>query len=1005
MLKLFRKKNKESRKNLDRFLFNTFTFELITILALCKHWITLFLLILSQVVLSQQPAVIQLTEKDGLPDIEFYNIIEDQQNYIWLAADKGLYRYNGRAFKHFIHPDQKGNAVFGVQEDRKGLVWCNNISGQFFFVEDQQLKLFIDLGSRLKGQLAEFLLTEEELIVLPGKNIIRVDLKTKVVRENTVQQDILIGSVQRTPKGYLFSRQDHIIKADDCFSARDSLQLKALVDYNTEFQISKRVKISSHDQVELCHFYKLGKNYFYKFSIEDAYHHPIQVPPLLKPRTINHTFFYKDQIWFSTDQGLFLCELVEDQLLLKKRLFSEKFITKVIRDHESNYWITTKGDGILVIPNINIFQHNYAKGKLNISKFERINDQMLVFGTNDGKVGLFDLQKFRYRLIDTSSAYWVSEITRFPSSQETFVIKEDKVLTLNNRTLRLKSANTPEIQGAKSFSKINDTTYILSSYKQAVFVDKSFNISKTLIGKRSYINYHSEKNATTFVGTVEGLYILDRTFQIQEIRYQNKPILAQNIVELDNGDVWVATFNDGVFGIRNHAVFANYKKGESLLSNSISAMKNDANSLWIATDQGVQYFNTITETFKNLTKQNGIPSYRISDIEICDESIFFATNTGIFSLDKNKAFKHAKIPKVYISDVSIGLQSVSLKKNYTLSHNNNSIKISYNSNGFQSFIHNKYEFRLLGQSPVWQTDEDNANAVSFYSLPSGEYTFQVKSVLADKNDVNAIDSIHFTISLPFWKQWWFYGFLILSISLLMYVAVKMKIDKLKRKQTEALQKELVNKQLILSQLENLRSQMNPHFIFNALNSIQEYIVFNEKELATSYLVKFSRLIRIYLEHSQENEVLLSEEIHALEIYLELEKNRFEDLLHYEIHISDEVDAQRIKIPSLFIQPYVENALKHGLLHKTEDRRLRVDFSLNKEDNILYCKISDNGIGIEASKRINQQKNAKHKSFALSANQRRVDLLNFNRSRKITVETFDLANKEATGTEVIITIPI
>ncbi|MEP5341903.1 MAG: histidine kinase [Algibacter sp.] len=213
---------------------------------------------------------------------------------------------------------------------------------------------------------------------------------------------------------------------------------------------------------------------------------------------------------------------------------------------------------------------------------------------------------------------------------------------------------------------------------------------------------------------------------------------------------------------------------------------------------------------------------------------------------------------------------------------------------------------------------------------------------------------------------------------------------------------VVEKQYRNSELKALNAQMNPHFIFNTLNSIQEYIVLNEKDLASSYLIKFSRLIRIYLEHSKENEVVLSEEIKALNIYLELEKNRFEDLLNYEISIAENIDLNSIKIPSLFIQPYVENALKHGLLHKKTDRKLSIIFTLN--DNVLHCSIKDNGIGIEASKKLNAKRNPFHKSFATSTNEKRVRLLNSNRTNTIKVETKSLVNGINDGTEVIIKIP-
>jgi LytS/YehU family sensor histidine kinase len=203
-------------------------------------------------------------------------------------------------------------------------------------------------------------------------------------------------------------------------------------------------------------------------------------------------------------------------------------------------------------------------------------------------------------------------------------------------------------------------------------------------------------------------------------------------------------------------------------------------------------------------------------------------------------------------------------------------------------------------------------------------------------------------------------------------------------------------------LENFRSQMNPHFIFNALNSIQDYIISNEKELASKYLVKFSRLIRMYLDHSQQNMISLKQEITALNFYLELEKVRFDDALYYEININESVNPNQIKIPSLFIQPYVENAIKHGLLHKQGDKKLIIDFNI--ESNFLKITIEDNGVGRARAQEINK---ASHKSFSTKANQERIKLYKNKLNLDITVITEDLkdANNKAIGTRVIIYIPI
>ena len=215
----------------------------------------------------------------------------------------------------------------------------------------------------------------------------------------------------------------------------------------------------------------------------------------------------------------------------------------------------------------------------------------------------------------------------------------------------------------------------------------------------------------------------------------------------------------------------------------------------------------------------------------------------------------------------------------------------------------------------------------------------------------------------------------------------------------------LEKQYKDSELKALKAQMNPHFIFNALNSIQDYIVLNQKNLASDYLGKFADLIRNYLHFSDTGFISIPEEVHNLKLYLELEKLRFEDALDYQVTVDDKANSEAIKIPTMLIQPYVENALKHGLLHKKDNRKLSISISKPSE-KIIQCIVQDNGIGREKSKAINQKRQYQHKSFALKATTERLDLLNYGKERKIGVEILDLKYEdEATGTKVILNIPI
>lgn len=251
--------------------------------------------------------------------------------------------------------------------------------------------------------------------------------------------------------------------------------------------------------------------------------------------------------------------------------------------------------------------------------------------------------------------------------------------------------------------------------------------------------------------------------------------------------------------------------------------------------------------------------------------------------------------------------------------------------------------------------------------------------------------------------------LLLSGSLFLFYRQRKLRQKqeLTKNELDETQKRLeLEKQYRASELKAIRSQMNPHFVFNALNSIQEYIVSNERKLAGKYLGKFADLMRIYLEHSQVKTITLREEMEALNLYLELEKLRFEDSMHYEIKIDENVDKEMV-IPSLLLQPYVENAIKHGLLHRNGDRHLSIQVENNEEKQYMICTIVDNGVGRAESLKINQMRNPEHKSFASQATRSRLDLLNHDRQQPITEEIEDLVdeNNKGIGTKVIIKIPL
>jgi LytS/YehU family sensor histidine kinase len=210
-----------------------------------------------------------------------------------------------------------------------------------------------------------------------------------------------------------------------------------------------------------------------------------------------------------------------------------------------------------------------------------------------------------------------------------------------------------------------------------------------------------------------------------------------------------------------------------------------------------------------------------------------------------------------------------------------------------------------------------------------------------------------------------------------------------------------------SRLQSLRLQMNPHFLFNALNSIQQMILANEEMVATKYLSRFSKLLRSILIHSDKESISLREELDMLNLYVELESVRFKEAFTYAIDCDDQIDVDEVKIPTLLIQPFVENAIWHGLMHKEGVRNLTITFT--DMDEYVLCVIEDNGIGRKASRamKITSGQDKKHTSKGIEVSLERLNALHKNGHGETSLEIIDMTDPQglALGTRVEIKLPI
>jgi ligand-binding sensor domain-containing protein len=968
-----------------------------------KNLLFIVFLLCSCFLRAQEPVSIHITEKDGLPDIEFYSVLEDSKGFIWLACDSGLYRYDGKSYTQYTNAEKRGLSVFQLTEDTKGRVWCTNISGQFFYVENNKLVTFIDLKEELKGQLANFEILEDTILISTGRSLYVADLTTKKI---LLKQINIEGGVRVVPLEDAFMLIN--FKAIEILDKDFKKQREFLLNINYKDDNGKSTSQGStyafklKDSLFFTQQFKF-QNTFRSIDLEAGTTKWVKGLELLKDLRIISIKVIQNDLWVLTNTGIFIYEKNPKGFQLKRQILKEEVVTDVIIDKDHTYWVTTLTNGIYLIPNIAVVKYALPEKSNDVMAINKVNDSVVFFGTKVGQVGFLNLNNSEYKLSQFLNNK-VSAIQYNPKQKNSYVSTDDGSYFVDNNTLE--ATRKGHFKGVKSFSRLNAYTTLFGTYVRLVFLNEHSGVIKEFSNdKRVYTTHYSPTNNTAFIGFVDDLLVLDDAYDATTIQYEGKEISAISISETADGIVWVGTFKNGIFAIRDNQVIARYSTEKGLLSNQITFLKGDGNTLWIATPKGLQMFNTDLKTFKNLTKTDGIQSYKISGIEILKNQVVLSSNNGIFSFDKDNVFKTTSCPEIYFNDIKINEKSVDIGTDYNLDYNQNSIQFEFNVNGILYNRNETYQYRLLGYNADWITTDIGVNAMKYSSLPAGKYTFQVRPTKSDADSENVMESVKLHIKLPFWKKAWFILLCSLSIVSIIVFYYKRKLqNKEKAKQLEVKQLSL-DKQLIALKLENLRSQMNPHFIFNALNSIQDYIVLNKSRLASEYLGKFADLIRTYLSHSTRGNITLQEEINCLEMYLELEKLRFEDKLNYTITTTGDLNPNLVYIPTMLIQPYVENALKHGLLHRKTDRKLEINFHINLENHTIKSVIVDNGIGREQADKIKTRGLKKHESFATKATQDRLALLNYGKEKQVGVTIVDLFdNEHPIGTQVEVIIP-
>jgi streptogramin lyase len=449
-----------------------------------------------------------------------------------------------------------------------------------------------------------------------------------------------------------------------------------------------------------------------------------------------------------------------------------------------------------------------------------------------------------------------------------------------------------------------------------------------------------------------------------------------------NGNVWLIDLQEGLVEFDHRkSLFTRYTANDGLGSNNCSRLVRDSKGLvWINTDAGVTRYDPLSHVFTNLAANEGFPvaldTYLSADKK---GNIYFPYRNGYYCWNTDDIKDPAKGGKLYIRDIQLFDKHLSPDTNYHFSAGENNIRFLFGLLTFEDRERLKLEYKLNGNT--WLT-ADIHSYISFANLAPGNYDLYVRI----KNEQIPHLHIAFVVERPFWQTGWFIGLLLAAITAVIILIYRSRLSQERKEST-------LRQKIMESEMSALRSQMNPHFIFNTLNSINSYIIENKKDEASDYLADFSKLMRLILDHSQKRTISLSEECYGLKLYLELESRRLESSFDYRIEVEAGVDASAIMMPPLVIQPFVENAIWHGLRGRKTGGNIEI--RILEHNGGLLIVVEDDGIGRSAAGKL--EKGTKEKSFGVTATTQRI-LLNDPSSKVIIVDLYDIQGIAA-GTRV------
>jgi len=947
--------------------------------------------------------------EDGLPFIQVATIYQDSKGNLWSGGYGGLSKFDGISFVNYTPKEGLLNhSVTAIAEDNAGNIWVGTISGI----------------NKFDGKKFTSYTTKHGLI----NNHITCALKDK--------------------KGNLwFGTKNGISKLTDAtfinFSADNGLVSNEInCIYQTadeKIWIGTSKGISVYDNQKFINYsLKNGlPNNIINGIAEDAEHNIWIATPngLIKFQNnkaqvfnkkngladdvITDVWFANNVVWVGTNKGISKIKdnKIESYAIRKDQ--NSNIVHCLYSDFENNLWIGTYA-GLFRYRGNPFVSYGIHDGLTNNFIFGITRDSKGVLWVGSQGGGLYKYYKGEFEQINQQNGIQVTTVNAIFEY-------------MPNHLWLATDIGLVEYDG-KNFSKKKDTSTVFKNNLNCFFIDSKNNI--WIGGDNEIYEYDGEKfscfkpqarssdyqvwtitedkQGNIWFGTyLGGLIKYDgKTFEecSQKIGLSNDSYLASLVDKA--GNLYLASL-DGLWIYNSSAnnPLVHFDKTNGLSSDLIYSMAFDKaqKNIWLGTNQGINkidietFFKTNDKKCIAFGKAEGFSGVECnSNGTWVDEDgvIWFGTVYGLVKYNPSEYIPNTAESKIDITKIRLFYNDTLLENKAHLTYDLNNITFIFNGISLTNPEKVMYSHILEGFDNAWSPPVKERFA-NYSNLPPGTYTFKVISSNNEGVWNQQPATFTFTIDRPFWKTPAFLFGISLILVVALVVSIRFRINNIKDKEKR---KTEINKKIAHLESQALRAQMNPHFIFNTLSSIQHYISNNDTDAALKYLSKFAKLMRKIMDNSKQQMISVAEEVNALDLYLELEVMRFAKKFEYKIIVDKAIDQNYDRIPSMLIQPYVENAIIHGLLPKDGEGKILI--VMEKQGETILCTIEDNGIGREKSKEFKKNRVQQHKSMGMSITQERLDILNSSLKSNLNAEILDLyEDGKPSGTKVRLIIPL